>query len=106
MRICQFAYIGSGNIGDEALFETIYRDLQSFQPERHVVLSVNPERTRRSVFNDETTVLSSHSIIDTIRAIRACDLFVCGGGGLFQDHTSVYNPMRYLAPIEAASRLG
>lgn len=106
MRICQFAYIGSGNLGDEALFETIYRDLQSLRPERHVVLSVNPERTRRSVFNDETSVLSSGSMIDMVRAIRGCDLFVCGGGGLFQDHTSVYNPMRYLAPIEAASRLG
>jgi polysaccharide pyruvyl transferase WcaK-like protein len=106
MRVCQFAFIGSENVGDEALFETIYRDLQTLRPEQHTILSINPERTRRRISTERTSVLSSNSVIDTIRAIRACDLFVCGGGGLFQDHTSIYNPMRYLAPIEAANRLG
>ena len=32
----------------------------------------------------------------------ACDVFVCGGGGIFQDQTSVYNPSRYLSRIQIA----
>jgi polysaccharide pyruvyl transferase CsaB len=106
VRICQFAFIGSENLGDEAIFQTIYRDLQTLAPERISVLSMNPGRTKLLATASNTQVLSAKSITETLRAIRDCDVFVCGGGGIFQDQTSVYNPSRYLSRIEAAHFFG
>jgi polysaccharide pyruvyl transferase WcaK-like protein len=103
MHICHFAFIGSENLGDEAIFETIHRDLQQLKPESITVLSMNVERTRRLVSSANTEVLRAQSLRDTVRAIRRCDLFVCGGGGIFQDQTSIYNPARYLSRIQLSS---
>ena len=33
VHLCLFAFIGSDNVGDEAIFQTIYRDRQSLRPE-------------------------------------------------------------------------
>lgn len=106
LRVCQFAFIGSDNLGDEAIFEAVHSAIQSFDPERVTVLSMSPERTRRLALKPNTRVLSARSLVDTLQAIRDSDVFVCGGGGLFQDHTSIYNPLRYLSRVLAAVALG
>jgi len=102
MRLCLFAFIGSDNLGDEAIFQTVYRDLQSLQPEALTVLSMDPVRTRVIANAENTQVLSARSTRDTLSAISRSDLLVCGGGGIFQDQTSIYNPSRYLARIQLA----
>jgi polysaccharide pyruvyl transferase WcaK-like protein len=102
VRLCLFAFIGSDNLGDEAIFQTVYRDLQSLAPETITVMSMNPERTRAIASEANARVVDARSSGGTLSALRQCDVLVCGGGGLFQDQTSVYNPSRYLARIQLA----
>jgi polysaccharide pyruvyl transferase CsaB len=106
MRFCLFAFIGSENLGDEAIFESVLRDLASLGPEEIGILSMNPARTRRIAREDNMRVLAARSTRATLSAVRRCDVFVCGGGGIFQDQTSIYNPSRYLARIQMAHALG
>jgi polysaccharide pyruvyl transferase CsaB len=106
MRICQFAFIGSDNLGDEAIFETIHRDLQTLHPAQITILSMNPARTAAIASAENTSVRDARSVRDTFQAIRESDVLVCGGGGLFQDQTSLYNPSRYLSRIQLAHTLG
>lgn len=106
MRFCSFAFIGSENLGDEAIFESVLRDLASLGPEEIGILSMNPERTRRIARDPNMRVFPARSTRATLSAIRRCDVFVCGGGGIFQDQTSIYNPSRYLSRIQMAHALG
>ncbi len=102
MRLCLFAFIGSDNLGDEAIFQTVYRDLQELRPEALTVMSMNPKRTRAIADAPNTRVVAAGLWRETLSAIRECDVLVCGGGGIFQDQTSIYNPSRYLARIQLA----
>jgi polysaccharide pyruvyl transferase WcaK-like protein len=102
VRLCLFAFIGSDNLGDEAIFQTVYRDLQGLAPETLTVMSMDPERTRAIAAAPNARVVPAGFSRDTLSAIRHCDVLVCGGGGIFQDQTSIYNPSRYLARIQLA----
>lgn len=102
MRLCLFAFIGSDNLGDEAIFQTVYRDLQSLSPSELTVLSQNPAKTRSLVRDANVRVVSARLARESLSAIRGCDVFVCGGGGIFQDQTSIYNPVRYLSRLQVA----
>ncbi|MEY4547849.1 MAG: hypothetical protein RL685_4044, partial [Pseudomonadota bacterium] len=106
MQLCLFAFIGSDNLGDEAIFEVVYASLQSLRPERLTILSMNPARTRRIATAANVRVLHARSPLDTARAISSSDLLVVGGGGMFHDHSSIYNPLRYLSRVHAARLLG
>jgi polysaccharide pyruvyl transferase WcaK-like protein len=95
VHLCLFAFIGSDNVGDEAIFQTIYRDLQSLRPETISILSMNPARTRAIARSANVRVVPARFGPESLAALHGCDVFVCGGGGIFQDQTSVYNPSRY-----------
>ena len=105
VHLCLFAFIGSDNVGDEAIFQTIYRDLQSLRPEAISILSMNPARTRAIAKSANVQVVPARLGRESLTALYGCDVFVCGGGGIFQDQTSVYNPSRYLSRIQIALTL-
>lgn len=81
---------GLQNIGDEALLKSF---IDAFGKENDItVLCVNNK------FAKELTGYTN-CLNDADRRckeiVKKCDLFVLGGGGLFQDETSVYNVFRW-----------
>jgi polysaccharide pyruvyl transferase CsaB len=80
-------YYGFGNAGDEAILAAMLGELRALRPDLDlVVASGDPAATAaqhgvRAVPRDDLPAV--------IAAIRACDLVILGGGGLFQDYWQV-----------------
>ena len=101
-------YYGFGNSGDEAVLQAIVNALRA-QAEaqqiglRMIVLSANPELTRKQY---GVEAVSRTSIKQIWSAIRYSDAFVSGGGSLLQDVTSKKTIPYYLLLIKFAQYLG
>ena len=99
-RILLAGYFGMGNLGDEAILEGeltyIKKEISDWEIS---VLSGNPEKTK------ETFLCPSYnraSLREIFKAVSLCDLFVLGGGGIFQDITSFRSLLYYLFLLELA----
>lgn len=102
MRIVISGYYGFGNVGDEAVLAAMLGPLRSRLPDARIsVLSARPASTRR--------LHNVHSIARTgpgvVRALAGCDLFLSGGGSLFQDVTSARSAAYYLGLLALATVL-
>lgn len=92
---------GLKNSGDEAILQTI---LQQYGKNYDItVISKAPEYTKRMhpgvrVIADEKQVCRE--------AIKACDLFLLGGGGLLQDETTIFNVSVWLRYLKYAKKQG
>ncbi|PSO53131.1 MAG: polysaccharide pyruvyl transferase CsaB [Cyanobacteria bacterium QH_8_48_120] len=94
-------YYGEGNGGDEALLASVLQMLpKEITP---IVLSGNPVPTR-----DRYSVESCdrRSVWSVLRALRASDFFIWGGGSLMQDTTSLRNPFYYGGLMALAQQRG
>ncbi|MEP6993690.1 MAG: polysaccharide pyruvyl transferase family protein [Acidobacteriota bacterium] len=88
-------YYGFGNTGDEAILASLLAGLSRRAPSgRAVVVSGDPPRTQAQ-HGVETIAWRDVAQID--RAVRASDLVIVGGGGLFQDLWGV-DPETLLTP--------
>ncbi len=90
MNIVIHCAAGLGNLGDEALLMSF---LQRFgQMGNITVLCINADKARKYAMYD-------NCLNDTDgrcrKIVRECDVFVLGGGALFQDETSIYNIYRW-----------
>lgn len=93
-------YFGMGNLGDEAILQGEYEWLKNNLPGIEIsVLSGNPIKTSSEL---GIYAYDRKSFRDTFHAISKCDLFILGGGGLFQDVTSFRSLLYYLFLIEYA----
>lgn len=93
-------YFGMENLGDEAILEGEFKYLRGQLPEAEIsVLSGNPQQTREIL-----SCPSFHrtALKEVTSAIARCDLFILGGGGLFQDITSFRSLLYYLFLLEFA----
>lgn len=94
-------FIGSENLGDEAILKSILANTE-FDLTSVNTLSVNPAKTRSlgigAVPAKKPRVLA--------HAIRDCDVFLVGGGGILQDQTSILNFLYYMAQLYLARRYG
>ncbi len=87
-------YYGMGNLGDELLLRSMI-DLfaaMGVGTEKLVVLSGNPCETAKRY---GVKTVNRWSLIDIWRACRSSRTFLLGGGGLFQDSTSVRSVLYY-----------
>lgn len=82
-------YYGFGNLGDEAILEVLCSQLKS---ESIVVLSNNPRKTA-STFSVEAR--SRWKLAKVFALFQRTKLFVSGGGGLFQDTSSLRSVIYY-----------
>lgn len=82
-------YYGFGNLGDEAILEVL---LSQLHPESCLVLSNNPEKTS-SNFGVESQ--DRWNMLKVFTLFQRAKLFVSGGGGLFQDSSSVRSVIYY-----------
>lgn len=88
---------GATNIGDELILEGILKQVRSAFPDGKItVMASDVNRAKRLHAVDTVPLMPfgirsflksvlTFSLIKTIRAIKKCDLFIFGGGGLFTD---------------------
>ncbi len=98
-RVLVSGYYGFNNLGDDLILHVLVTQLMARGLDV-TVLSNNPIETKR-MFQEESpsggTVDAIHrmSLVDIFKAMTDAHLFICGGGGLFQDRTSIKNVMYY-----------
>lgn len=97
MKVAAAGYFGYGNLGDEAILAGLSRELARAGSEL-TVLSGDPRGTRTLHGVPAVHRLS----LAALGALRDCDVFVLGGGGLFQDATSIRSPLYYLSLVVLA----
>lgn len=99
-RILLSGYYGFNNSGDDAILKAIVKDLKRADESLEIIaLSNNPKLTE-DVY--EIKAVNRFRIIEVIKAIKRCDLFISGGGSLLQDVTSTRSILYYLALMEIA----
>lgn len=98
-------YYGFGNLGDELLLESCIGILekQGISRGQIIVLSNSPNETSRS-FHVES--INRWKIREVIHALRDSEALVLGGGGLFQDSTSVKSCVWYWGIVRLAKFFG
>lgn len=84
------AFIGSRNLGDEAIFRSILSNLD-IDKKQITTLSINEEKTQKFGVN----TLFAKKIGNMIRGIKDSDLVLVGGGGIIQDQSSILNFLYY-----------
>lgn len=102
-RILISGYYGFGNIGDESILTSIVDSLNSANRDVNItVLSANPSFTEA---RHGINAVDRKNFFEIYMAIKNCDLFISGGGGLLQDITSEKSIRYYLGLIYIAKRL-
>ena len=98
-------YYGFGNLGDELLLQSCIGILnrQGISREKIIVLSNNPKETSESFHVD---TCNRWRIREVIHAFRNSDALLLGGGGLFQDSTSIKSCVWYWGILRLAKFLG
>ena len=94
-------YYGFGNLGDELLAEACVKLLESngITRERIAILSADPEGTKESLGIDAFNRWKLH---DIRRALKDSKTMLFGGGGLFQDQTSLRSCLYYWSLVRLA----
>lgn len=102
-RVVISGYYGFHNLGDEAVLAATAGELRKRRPGVEIaVLSASPAETSRLY---AIRAVSRRDPREIARVLRRCDLFLSGGGSLFQDTTSWRSPWYYLSILALARRL-
>jgi len=103
MRILLSGYYGSGNVGDEAVLESMVQEFKRRVADiEMVVISASPELTTEFY---QVKSIHRYNLIKILREMLKADIFVSGGGTLFQDSTSSRSFWYYLGLILLAKVL-
>lgn len=102
-RIVLSGYYGFTNLGDEAVLQATVDELRRRRPDLEIaVLSASPGETSSTYGVRGVPRADPRAVLEVL---RRCDLFLSGGGSLFQDATSWRSPWYYLGVLGAARRL-
>ena len=97
-------YFGFGNLGDEAILESLLNWLKDFvSVENIVVLSANPATTS-CLFG--VKAVNRWNLWAWLFLFKQARLVISGGGGLFQDTKSAGSALFYGCQINLAKALG
>lgn len=97
-------YYGFGNLGDEAILESIISELEkTVSKENIVVLSNDPERHRKTF---GVAAVDRWKLASLVGLLPKAKLFISGGGGLFQDTNSPGSTIYYGGQIALARAFG
>ncbi|KFN02917.1 polysaccharide pyruvyl transferase CsaB [Bacillus clarus] len=103
MRLVLSGYYGFYNVGDEAILQSIIKDLNKEDPTLElVVLSNDPEYTRK-MYGVEA--INRWDIGAVYREIKKSDGLISGGGSLLQDKTSMKSILYYTGIMQLARLL-
>ncbi len=104
MRVLLSGYYGFGNVGDEALLDTIVARFRARLPNVEIdVLSAQPELTAQRLGVEATP---RWDVGGVRAAIRRADVVLSGGGGLLQNATSQKSLLYYTGILHDAIRAG
>lgn len=84
-RVVIHGYYGAGNFGDDIILLSVVTSLLSLIPD--LIITVLTRDILPIPHSDLFTVVSRFDIAKTQAAIEEADLFLCGGGGIFQDYS-------------------
>ena len=100
-RVALAGYYGFGNLGDELLLRASLECLErcGLSREAVVVLSNAPEETAR---NFSVAAVSRWDLREVRRALASSETLLLGGGGLFQDSTSLRSCLWYWGLVKLA----
>ena len=103
--ITLLGYYGFGNLGDELLLTACLESLTrvGLPRENIIVLSNDPELTRE---NFHVKSVNRWRFSEVFHALRMSHSLILGGGGLFQDVTSVKSCIYYWGVVRLARFLG
>jgi polysaccharide pyruvyl transferase CsaB len=88
-------YYGYDNLGDELILKAIIENLRAIDPGLDItVISRNPWRTVN--LHPSVEAVSRRDVFGIFKALRQCQLFISGGGGLLQDTTGQGSVLYYL----------
>jgi polysaccharide pyruvyl transferase CsaB len=104
-RVALAGYYGFGNLGDELLLEAAVAALSrcGVAREHMVVLSNDPGDSRKKLGVD---AVHRWKLGQVYRALRQSETLLLGGGGLFQDATSLCSCFYYWGLVRGAVFLG
>lgn len=95
------------NLGEKAIFEETIRRFKKLLPDSKIyVPSSNPAYTEKNYPVTAIGIKGVGSFVDIIKAIRACDALIAGGGELIQDKSSLVMIPSNLAGPFIAKLLG
>lgn len=92
-------YYGFDNLGDELILKVLTDELKE-KGVKVTVLSNNPQKTAQQY---DVQAIHRMNLIDIIDALAQANLFISGGGGLFQDATGPISPLYYGGLIHLAN---
>lgn len=105
-RILISAFIGSENLGDEAIFKAFIGQLaERLKMPRLTASSVNPDRTRSLLLRQHHKRLAEVEVAHRAwlpLTILRNDVCIFGGGGIIQDQSSILNLIYFLLQIQYA----
>lgn len=102
-KILLSGFFGLSNLGDEAIFESMVADFRAQCPEVQIAALVADDRRAQAL---GVRPYRRKHLPSILQAIRDCDVFVSGGGGLIQDSTGVASVVYYLGLIQLAATMG
>jgi len=104
-RVALCGYYGFRNLGDELLAEALIAALERCGIKRGemAMLSASPEESARA---HGVCSVSRWSPRAVFRILRRSETFLLGGGGLFQDVTSLRSPLYYWGALRLALLAG
>ena len=102
-KILISAFIGSDNLGDQAIFESIVGRLHKNKDLDLAAFTLDRTKYKTTPFVRFIETLNPFRVT---AEIYRCDLLVIGGGGIIQDETTVYNLIRHTYKAVAAWVLG
>jgi polysaccharide pyruvyl transferase CsaB len=104
LKILISGYYGFDNLGDELILASLINDIrQCFSNAQIVVLSASTEDTSHRF---QVKAVNRWSPIIVLKEFLNTDLFVLGGGGLFQNKTSNLSLAYYLSLVFLARLFG
>lgn len=101
-RIVISGYYGFGSIGDEAVLGSILTGLSKKLTGAHVTVLTKNKKSLPDIQGITLSALKRYDIISLIFCLLRSDLFISGGGSLFQDHTSKRSLTYYTSLIALA----
>jgi len=97
-------YYGLGNSGDEALLESIVKDLKSINPDITITALSGDAMQTKKRYGIKT--VNRFNLFSIINEFRSAKLLLSGGGTLIQDATSTKSLLYYLGIISLAKGMG
>ena len=101
MKVLISGYFGFGNVGDEAVLAATIQALRQQEPKLEITVLTNDWRSE-----PEYQAQNRSDLPAVIAAIRQTDVFISGGGTLFQDSSSSRSFWYYIGLLWLAKLFG